>query len=354
VAPESIRSLALLIVDDNPANVRLLERILANAGFTDVTGLTNPGEVLPRIATHPPDLILLDLMMPEIDGFAVMAALPSVVPSDAYLPVLVLTADTSTETRRRALAAGAHDFLTKPFDPVEVELRISNLLATRSLHVQLRGHAQLLEQRVHERTADLEEARLEILQRLALAAEFRDDATGQHTQRVGRACAALAAAVGRPPGEVEDIRRAAPLHDIGKIGIPDAILLKPARLTPEEWAVMRSHTVIGARILSGSNVPVLQVAERIAISHHERWNGSGYPQGLHAEEIPLEGRILAVVDVFDALTSPRPYKPAWPVGDALEEIRQQKEHHFDPRLVDAFDAMLTKTNGSEWSGRWSS
>jgi len=344
--------MGILAVDDNPANVRLLERILGSAGFVAVEGVTDPTQVLGKVAAGAVDLLLLDLMMPEMDGFAVMAALADVVPAESYLPILVLTADSSSETKRRALTAGAHDFLTKPFDPVEVELRIRNLLQTRSLHLELVSHAEVLEQRVTERTAELERARIEVLERLALAAEFRDDETGKHTQRVGRACGALARELGLRAEQENLIRRAAPLHDIGKIGVPDAILLKPGRLTPAEFEVMKSHTTIGARILSGSTGTLLQMAEQIAVSHHEKWDGSGYPRGLGEAEIPLPGRILAVVDVFDALTSPRPYKPAWTPADALAEIKVQSGRHFDPEVVTAFVRLLDSTGGSEWAERW--
>lgn len=344
--------MGILAVDDNPANVRLLERILGSAGFVAVEGVTDPTKVVAKILGGEVDLLLLDLMMPEMDGFAVMAALAEVVPAGSYLPILVLTADSSSETKRRALGAGAHDFLTKPFDPVEVELRIRNLLHTRSLHLQLMSHAETLEQRVAERTSELEQARVEVLERLALAAEFRDDETGKHTQRVGRACGSLSRELGLSAQREGLIRRAAPLHDIGKIGVPDAILLKPGRLTPAEFEVMKTHTTIGGRILSGSTVPLLQMAEQIALSHHEKWDGTGYPQGLAGNQIPLPGRILAVVDVFDALTSPRPYKPAWTPADALAEIKAQSGRHFDPDAVEAFVHVLDSTGGSEWSEHW--
>jgi cyclic di-GMP phosphodiesterase len=192
---------------------------------------------------------------------------------------------------------------------------------------------------VAQRTRDLEQARLEILNRLALAAEYRDDDTQEHAWRIGRTCALLALAVGLPEGEAELIRRAAPLHDIGKIGIPDAILLKPGRLSGAEFGVIKTHTTIGAEILSGSRSPLLVLAERIARTHHERWDGRGYPRGLAGEQIPLAGRIVAVADVFDALTHQRPYKEAWPVQQAVSEVLAQAGAQFDPRLVDAFSRL---------------
>lgn len=345
----AIEEMRILVVDDQPANVALLEKILAAAGFSHVESTTDSLEVEERMRRNLPDLILLDLRMPNLDGFGVMERVtPLIRDAGTYLPILVLTADVSPETKRRALSAGANDFLTKPFDPSEVELRLRNLLSTRSLHLQLRNHAETLEQKVHDRTRELEEARLEILERLAVAAEYRDDETGRHTGRVGRACALLARTMGLPPLDVELIRRAAPLHDIGKIGVPDAILLKPARLTPEEFGVMQQHTVIGARILSGSRVPLLQVAEQIALSHHERWDGSGYPQGLVAEDIPLVGRILSIVDVFDALVSQRPYKRAWTHDEALAGLETERALHFDPRVLDAFLSMYASEGASLW------
>ena len=248
--------------------------------------------------------------MPDPDGYAVLEQMKAVVPPGEYLPVLVLTADINREAKERALALGAKDFLAKPLNSTEVILRIRNLLETRLLQLELAAHARTLEQRVRDRTAELESARLEILERLAVASDFRDDATGKHARRVGEMAAQLAAELGVPGDMVELYRWAAPLHDVGKLGVPDSVLLKPGKLTPEEFNLMKRHTEVGASILSGSSAPVLQLAEQIALTHHERWDGSGY-MGLKGEEIPLCGRIVAVADVFDALTHERPYKHAW-------------------------------------------
>ena len=330
----------ILIVDDEPANVLLLEHILDRAGYTEHTATTDPRQVLFLHAQYDPDLILLDLAMPHLDGFAVLAQLRQVVRAGTYLPILVLTADVTTQAKQQALSGGASDFLVKPFDPTEVLLRIGNLLQTRRLHLELQGQNQLLEQRVRDRTAQLEAARNEILERLALAAEYRDDETHQHALRVGEASALLAVALGLPDEQVRQLRQAAPLHDIGKIGISDVVLLKPAKLTPEEFEHVKTHTVIGGRILSHSPVPVLQLGREIALTHHERWDGGGYPQGLKGERIPLSGRIVTVADVFDALTHDRPYKHAWPVERAVTEITAQRGHQFDPEVVDAFLGLL--------------
>jgi putative two-component system response regulator len=256
------------------------------------------------------------------------------------LPILVVTGDGSVTARRRALSAGAKDFLAKPYDSTEVLLRIRNLLEARFLHLALQAQNDLLEEKVLRRTMELEEAQIEILERLALAAEFRDDATRQHTQRVGQWSARLARKLGLPDAVADLLRRAAPLHDLGKVAVPDGILLKLDRLTHDERRVMQTHTQIGAKILSGSNHPLLQLAEQIALTHHEHWDGGGYTPGMRGEAIPLVSRIVAVVDVFDALTHARPYKQAWPVEQAIKEIESESGRHFDPRVVQAFLELL--------------
>lgn len=331
----SRESANILILDDESANAEFLRVVLEPEGYGRVVELTSPVEALDRFEEIDPDLVILDLMMPGHDGFEVMQRIRARMDPDDYLPILVVTGDTSAETQRRALSMGAGDFLTKPLSPANVRLRVHNLLETRFLQAQLRQYNALLEEKVTERTRELEATRLEILDRLARAAEYRDDDTGQHTHRVGRLAARLASALGLPRERVQLIRRAAPLHDIGKIGIPDAILLKSGPLTEEERAVMKEHTRIGANILSGSRFPLLQLAEEIARVHHEHWDGSGYPDGLRGETIPLSGRIVAVADVFDSLTHERPYKPAWSVKQALREIEIHAGSHFDPNVVDA-------------------
>lgn len=325
----------ILVVDDEEANVLLLKRTLERAGYVDVAVTTDSRQVAELVIEFQPDLILLDLLMPHLDGFAVLEQLRSMIPEGTFLPVIVLTADITREVRQRALGSGAEDFLTKPFDVVEVTLRIRNLLQARRLHLQLQGQNELLEERVRVRTEDLEEAHIETLDRLAMAAEYRDDDTGQHIRRVGRASALVARELGLAETEVVLIERAAGLHDLGKIGVPDSILLAPRKLTSEEFDVVKTHTVIGANILSGSRSPLLKMAEQIAWAHHERWDGSGYA-GLVEEDIPLVGRITTVADVFDALTHERPYKKAWPVDEALAEIAGQRGRQFDPRVSDAF------------------
>jgi putative two-component system response regulator len=279
------------------------------------------------------DLVLLDLHMPELDGVAVLEQLRADAPPNTFLPVLVLTGDASRDARKRALAAGAKDFVTKPFEMDEVLLRIHNLLETSRLHREITAQNQALERRVAERTAELDDAHLETLERLALAAEFRDDETGRHTERVGETAALLGAALGLPDEELFLLRRAAPLHDVGKIAIPDAVLRKPGPLTGEEWEIMKGHAVMGAQILSGGRSRVIRLAEEIARSHHEQWDGNGYPEGLAGEAIPLAARVVMVADVFDALTSDRVYRKAWAPADVLAYIKEYAGRRFDPRIA---------------------
>jgi putative two-component system response regulator len=325
----------IMIVDDQDSNVRLLEKILKRAGYTNLKSIQDPRLVLESFLEHQPDLILLDLQMPHLDGIGVMKQLAPHIPAGDYVPILVLTADILPAARQAALSIGARDFLTKPFDAAEVLLRIHNLLETRSLYVKLQNTNEMLEAKVMQRTQELEAAQFEMLERLALAAEYRDDDTGQHTQRVSRLAGIVARAAGLPEQQCDLIRRAAQLHDIGKIGIHDSILLKPGKLLPEEFAQMKSHTSWGAKILADSGFAIIRLAAEIAAYHHERWDGTGY-NGLSGEQIPLPARIVALADVFDVLTHSRPYKKAWPLEDVLAEIRSQAGRLFDPELVGVF------------------
>jgi putative two-component system response regulator len=334
MAPRIFKNARILLVDDEPANVDLLRRLLVRAGFTRIESTSDSREVADLYVRFRPDLILLDLHMPHRDGLAVMDELNQIAEA-SYLPILMLTGDDTQEAKREALSRGAKDFLNKPFNSDEVILRIGTLLETRFLYLQIQSQNQILEAKVRDRTRELESAQIEIIERLARAAEFRDDNTGQHTERVGQMAALLARQIGLPDPQVSLIRRAAPLHDVGKIGIPDSILLKLGKLTPDEFALVKTHTSIGARILSGSRFTILRLAEEIAFNHHERWDGGGYA-GVVGSAIPLAGRIVAVADVFDALTQKRPYKAAWSVSDAITEMERQRGKQFDPTLVDAF------------------
>ena len=332
----------ILIIDDEPANLLLLSRILTKAGYRAVETINDSREALPAFACNQPDLVIVDLHMPHRDGFEIIAGLRQHTPAGVFLPIIMLTADTNPEVELKALKLGANDFLNKPFQPVQIALRVRNLLHTRQLHRSLQEHNQQLERRVRERTIELDTARLDILERLARAAEYRDFSTGRHAQRVGEISALLARKLGLPEPQVELVQRAAPLHDVGKIGIPDEILLKPGSLTPEEFEVMKTHIAIGVKLLAHGHSQLIQVAELIALTHHERWDGSGYPRGLSGDAIPIFGQIVAVADVFDTLIHERPYKRAWPVEKAVAEINLMSGRWFNPKVVVAFLQVLAE------------
>ena len=330
----ALKEATILIVDDQEPNVLLLEKLLSVSEYANVTSTTDSSRAVELCAALEPDLLLLDLQMPAPDGFEILGQLQPWIESSTRLPILVLTADTTADAKRRALTLGASDFLSKPLDMTEVALRIRNLLVMRLLQQELRDQNALLERRVAERTHDLEEARSEALERLALAAEYRDDATGAHARRLGELAAFLARALELPDDLVELLRKASPLHDVGKVGISDAILLKKGKFTPEEYEAMKLHVAFGAEILGRSRSPLMRLAEEIALTHHERWDGSGYPAGLKGEEIPLSGRIVGVVDSFDAIISRRSDRPT--IEQALAEIESLAGTLYDPRVVAAF------------------
>jgi len=334
-----IRQARILMVDDEPVNLKLLEKMLSADGYVNIHTLTDSREVEAAYEREHYDLILLDINMPHLDGFDVMARLKGV-ESDGYLPVLVLTAQADRQTRLRALEAGARDFLSKPLDRAEVLNRIRNILEVRLLHKDARDQNRILEEKVQERTHELYETQLEVIRRLGRAAEYRDNETGLHIIRMSKFSQLIGEKAGMSEQDTEMLLNASPMHDIGKIGIPDSILLKPGKLDAEEWKTMQTHTSIGAEILSGHSSPLLIMAREIALTHHEKWDGTGYPEGRRGTDIPLVGRIVAVADVFDALTSERPYKKAWPVEDAVRYINEQAGRHFDPDLVKVFHEVL--------------
>ncbi|MBF0274840.1 MAG: response regulator [Nitrospinae bacterium] len=341
ITEEDILNGRILIVDDLDSNVKLLERSIESAGYGSFISTTDPIEVVDLYQSFEPDLLILDINMPEMDGFEVMKALKDI-SNDDYLPILVLTAQTDRETRIKALKAGAKDFITKPFDKVELLNRINNMLEVRLLHNQVKGQNTILEEKVRERTKELYDSRLDVIRRLGRAAEYRDNETGLHIVRMSKMCAVLGKAVGMDDAEVELLLEASPMHDVGKIGIPDNILLKPGKLTEEEFKVIMNHPEIGAEILADGNSDLMEMARTIALTHHEKWNGNGYPNGLKGEEIPLVGRIASICDVFDALTCIRPYKRSWTVGEAVSELEKCKGIQFDPELVDLFISKLTE------------
>jgi putative two-component system response regulator len=329
----------ILILDDQPANVDFLLRLLRREGYCRVQGFTSARAALAHLASNTVDLLLLDLHMPDMDGFAVLGELRRVLGRD-LMPVLVLTGDTSRAVRTRALASGARDFLTKPFDCIEAVLRIHNLLLTQLLFAALTRQNDALEERVRERTHDLEQAQVEILSRLALVAEYHDEQTAAHTRRVATLSDRIAVAMGMGQEAATLIANASLLHDVGKIAVPSEFIRTAGPLSSEQWEVVKRHATEGARMLAGSRFEVLQLAEQIARTHHEWWDGTGYPSGLAGEDIPVAGRIVAAADVCDALASERPYKPAWPLQSVLTELRCIRGSHLDPRVVDALERVL--------------
>jgi putative two-component system response regulator len=359
VTADDLLTSRVMIVDDEAVNVRVVRKLLQRLGYQNLSSTTDSTQVLEQLRRQRPDVLLLDVMMPEVSGFAILKAMQS---DDELrsIPVLALTAMSDRKTRLTALELGANDFLEKPIDQAELSPRVRNALMIRTCQNQLRSYADDLRTAVRQRTRQLSQSRLEVVHCLARAAEFRDDDTGRHVIRVGHFAKLIAQHAGLPRSFVDMIGFAAQLHDVGKIGIPDAILQKPGPLTEEEFDFMRRHCDMGNRVLSASHVsdrivtgieeldsdtpaatdfwesPVSGMAATIAMTHHEKWDGSGYPNGLSAEDIPIEGRITAVADVFDALSSKRPYKEAFPIDRCFEILREGRGKHFDPQLLDVF------------------
>ncbi len=352
-----IKQSCILIVDDEQLNIEVVGRYLEIGGYRNLISTDHAGQALPLIGINRPDVVLLDIHMPEINGLEILAAIRS----DEALcrtPVLILTGSSDPETKLIALKAGATDLLQKPVHGEELLARLGNVLKVKAYQDQLYRHSEDLEAAVQRRTAELEASRLDVIHCLARAAEFRDDDTGQHIIRVGRYARLIAEQLGFSQRELDILEPAAQLHDVGKIGITDTILLKPGKLTPEEYEMMqkhcgygrkivqqlpdsesmllRKHTDIGARIMDASSSPILEMARRIALTHHERWDGNGYPLGLAGDDIPLEGRITAVADVYDALSSKRPYKPPFPLQKCFTIMEEGRGTQFDPRVLDAF------------------
>jgi len=317
----------ILAVDDIPENLDVIRAAFASEYRVKVA---TDGLKALQVARSPdpPDLILLDVMMPGIDGFEVCRRLKSD-PRTGHIPVIFVTALGDEKEEYRGLELGAVDYLQKPMNPLLARIRVRN-------HLALYDRRRELEYAVQMRTIELDRTRKQILKRLSVAAEFKDNETGNHIARMSQCSRLIARYAGLDEGLVEMIYHAAAMHDIGKIGIPDNVLLKPGKLTPEEWVIMQKHPALGAKIIGQHSDPLLRAAHEIALTHHEKWNGSGYPSGLAGEQIPLYGRIVAIADVFDALTSVRPYKKAWSEEDALAQILKDRVTHFDPDLVDAF------------------
>ncbi|BCS97962.1 two-component system response regulator [Desulfoluna limicola] len=322
----------ILIVDDEPINREVIKHILK--AHYNLIFAENGFKALALASSQLPDLILLDVMMPEMNGYQACRSLKKD-PRTRNIPVIFVTAMTETDDEKTGLEIGAADYITKPISPPILKARIAT-------HLALYNQNRTLDAKVRARTIELNNTRLEIIQRLGRASEYKDDETGLHILRMSHYARLLGEAIGLDEVEVDRLYNAAPMHDIGKIGIPDNILQKPRALTREEWNIMKRHPKIGAEIIGDNPSPLLQMARSIALTHHERSDGSGYPRRLKNEEIPIEGRIIAVADVFDALTSKRPYKDAWPISKALAYLQKEAGTLFDSHLITRFMTIIDR------------
>ncbi len=358
--PTASQPAKIMIIDDEPINLKVSKKYLETAGYSNFVITSDDEHAEAMVVAEKPDLVLLDVMMPNVCGLDILAALRGAAVT-RNIPVLILTASTDRETKLLALQRGATDFLAKPVDPSELIPRVRNALLVKAHQDHLELYAERLEEQVRARTLELELSRREIIECLAHAAEYRDNTTGRHIVRVGKYAAALGRALGLSTQHVSMIEQAAQLHDVGKIGIPDDILRKPGRLDVEEFALMKRHCVYGQKILQrisdsefekihdegmsaalveNRSSTLVEMAASIALTHHEFWDGNGYPAGLKGEEIPLEGRITALADVFDALASPRSYKPAFNLEAIVAIINDRRGTQFEPRLVDTMKRNL--------------
>ncbi len=346
-----------MIVDDESLNIRMVERHLKTAGYERFITISDSCQVLDALFRDEPDLVLLDVMMPAPGGLEVLRQLRKISRFE-QLPVIVLTASEDVSIKVQALGLGATDFLPKPVDPTDLVPRVRNAVLLKAYHDQLKNDARRLEREVQARTIELERSRMAVIEALARAAEYRDNETGRHATRVGKYAGVIARRMGVTDPSPQLIELAAPLHDVGKIAIPDAILMKPGKLTPEEMEIVEKHcnhgkrifesiagpdmrlyfdhTRIGRDLIHECRTPLLDVAASIALTHHERWDGTGYPLGLAGEDIPIEGRITSVADVFDALSAKRHYKPAFPIQKCIAILDEGRGSRFDPAVLDAF------------------
>lgn len=333
--PESVLMHSVLLLDDNPVNLKWLELLVQRLEQAQCTSFTDPAAALDFARTHRVDLVVLDYLMPEMNGLEFIAALRTVEGAQS-IPLLMITAHDEKDVRYRALEAGAYDFLPKPVDAAEFLARARNMLKLREASLRLADHAAWLTREVEQATREIRERERETVMSLVKAAGYRDYETGAHISRVGHYAQLIAQGLALPAQEQALVLEAAAMHDIGKVGIPDHILLKPGRLDDAEMQIMREHARLGHELLQGSSSQLLQAGATIALSHHEKYDGSGYPQGLQGTDIPLLGRIVAVADVFDALTSERPYKKPWSLDAAAAYLQAQRGLHFDPQCVDVF------------------
>ena len=357
VGEDFVLASKIMIVDDEAYNIQVFHKHLQLAGYRYFTTTSDSTQAMTMLRREKPDLLLLDIMMPEVSGLDILEELRSS-PETRTLPVIVLTASTNRETKQRALKLGTNDYLNKPIDYEDLTLRVRNVLLMKAYQDRLTRHAEKLEEQVQLRTAELAASREEIIRCLARAGEFRDNETGNHVIRVGKYVGVIARELGFSEERVETLEQAAQLHDLGKIAIPDEILLCPGKLSPEQFDFMKKHCLfgrdiiqpisvetrerlkqhsrLGAELLAVRTSPVLSTAALIALTHHEKWDGSGYPLGLSGKDIPIEGRMTAVADVFDALSTKRPYKPAFPRQKCFGILEEERGKMFDPRILDAF------------------
>ena len=325
----------ILLIDNTELNITLLKHLIKKIPEYEPIAFTNPAKALLWCRDNEPDLVVVNYAMPEMNGIQFTQQFRGFV-NHENIPVLMVTANSDATVRQKALTTGVTDFLNKPLDNIEFITRARNMLALRQSQKALMDRAAWLDEEVRKAIAKIKEQEHETIFCLAKAAEYRDPETGAHIQRMAHYSKQIAHVLGLPLQKQELLLEAAPMHDIGKVGIPDAILLKPGRLTPEEFVIMKQHAMIGYELLNANSANLLKVAAEIALSHHEKYDGSGYPHGLSGEDIPLFGRIVAVADVFDALTSERPYKKAWSIEDACQFLKDGSGKHFDPSCVDAF------------------
>ncbi len=333
----------ILVVDDEKRNLLLMEALLIPLGY-DVVMAQNGREALEKAKHTAPDLILLDIMMPIMDGFEAARSLKAD-EETGIIPIVMVTALQEVADRVKALKAGADDFLSKPVDETELSARVTSLLKVKAYNDHMRNYQKELEDEVAKRNKQLQSAfgkikvaSLDTIRRLSHAAEYKDEDTGTHILRMSNYAVTIARKMGLSEQPLASIMYAAPMHDIGKIGIPDKILLKPGKLDPDEWELIKQHTLIGGKVLGGSHAGFIRLGEIVALIHHEKWDGTGYPKGLKGKRIPLVGRIVAIADVFDALTSKRPYKEPFSLEKSFDIIREGRGTHFDPDVVDAFFA----------------
>lgn len=354
---DAVRTSKIMIVDDEQLVIRVVRRFLSSDGYENFITLTDPREALETIDREHPDVVLLDIMMPHITGLDLLKVRQQTTTLQ-HIPFIILSANSEKQIKQDALQLGATDFLSKPVDPSDLVLRVQNALTVKRHHDHLANYAFELERQVRERTKQIEKSREQIIHCLARAAEYRDNETGEHVIRVGKYCSEISHQLGFGPEYCREIELAAQLHDVGKIGIPDSVLLNPERLNNEEFEVMKTHCGLGTQIMeplanaegervrrhaemggfimAGVDSPMLELAAKIARTHHEKWDGTGYPAQLKGENIPIEGRICCVADVYDALCSERPYKPKFPIKKCLEIMLSERGTRFDPIVLDAF------------------